>query len=45
VDKLDFQTLLESEHMLVESEYDYEEARANLIMAVADLEESIGLAQ
>ena len=45
VDKLDFQTLLESEHMLVESEYDYEEARANLIMAMADLEESIGFAQ
>jgi cobalt-zinc-cadmium efflux system outer membrane protein len=45
VNRIDFQTLLESEELLVESEYHYEEARANLFIAMAELEESIGLAQ
>jgi cobalt-zinc-cadmium efflux system outer membrane protein len=45
VNKLDFQTLLNSEEMLVESEFDYDEARANLIIAMADLQESIGFGQ
>lgn len=43
VGKVDFQTLLESERLLVETEFQYEEARANLFIARAELEEIVGL--
>jgi outer membrane protein TolC len=41
-DKLDFVVLLASERTLVQTEYDYEEARANLFIAWAELEEIVG---
>jgi len=43
VGRIDFQTLLESERLLVETEFQYEEARANLFTAMAELAEIIGL--
>lgn len=43
VGRIDFQTLLESERLLVETEFQYEEARANLFTAMAELEEIVGL--
>jgi outer membrane protein TolC len=45
VNKVDFQVLLESLKSLVEAEYDYEEARANRFIAMAELEETIGLSE
>ncbi len=40
--RLDFSVLLASEKTLVETEYDYEEACANLFIALAELRESVG---
>jgi outer membrane protein TolC len=42
---VDFQILLESERSLVENEYSYEEARANLFIAMAELEETVGITE
>ncbi|UCG29602.1 MAG: TolC family protein [candidate division WOR-3 bacterium] len=42
LNRVDFHILLESEKSLVLAEYDYEEARANLFMALAELEQTIG---
>jgi len=42
VNKIEFQSLLESEKLLVQTEFEYEQARVDLFMAVADLEEAVG---
>ena len=42
LNKIDFQILLESEKSLVEAEYEYEEAKAMLFIAVAELEQALG---
>jgi outer membrane protein TolC len=42
LNRVDFHILLESEKSFVQAEYDYEEARANLFMATAELEQAIG---
>ncbi|MCK4941139.1 TolC family protein [candidate division WOR-3 bacterium] len=44
VNTIEFQSLLESEKLLVQIEFEYEQARVDLFMAVADLEEAVGLA-
>lgn len=43
LNKIDFQILLESEKLLVEAEYEYEEAKAMLFMAVAELEQVLAI--
>ena len=43
LNKVDFQILLETEKSLVQAEYDYEEAQAMLFMALAELEQAVGL--
>lgn len=43
VDKIEFQGLLEIEKLLVQTEFEYEQARVDLFMAVADLEEAVGV--
>jgi outer membrane protein TolC len=43
VNTIEFQSLLESEKLLVQTEFEYEQARVDLFMAVADLEEAVGL--
>jgi cobalt-zinc-cadmium efflux system outer membrane protein len=42
LNRIDFNILLESERSLIQAEYDFEEAQANLFMAVARLEQVIG---
>ena len=42
VGTIEFQSLLESEKLLVQAEFEYEQARADLFMAVADLEQAVG---
>jgi outer membrane protein TolC len=43
LNKIDFQILLQSEKSLIGAEYDYEEAKAMLFMAVAELEQALGI--
>jgi outer membrane protein TolC len=43
VNKIEFESLLASEKLLIQSEFEHEEARVNLFKAVADLEEAVGL--
>ncbi len=43
VNTIEFQSLLESEKLLVLTEYEYEQARVDLFTAIADLEEAVGL--
>ena len=42
LNRIDFNILLESERSLIRAEYEFEEAQANLFMAVARLEQIIG---
>lgn len=43
VNRIEFENLLECEKLLIQAEFEYEQARIDLFMAAADLEEAVGL--